>query len=409
MSMSNPIIIGAGISGLVAAIELEKAGFTPLILEATDCIGGRLKSDLESEVPLDHGFQVLLTDYPEAQKYLDFDSLDLIPFKPGSIIFQNSKQQKIGDPRRDTSFFWSTLTSGIGTFNDKLRILKLSNKLKKKSIEDIFLTPEISTLDYLRGLGFSNMIIENFFQPFFAGIFLEEELETSSRMFEFVYKMFGTGYATIPRNGIQAIPKQLANQLSKSTFRFNALVTQIENKTVHLDNGEKLVADQIIIATDSSSILPTDKKTNVKWKSCYNIYLETENSVFNQAIIGLLPNKKLLVNNFHFLSDVFGGNKEILSVTVVKSHTLSESEMVQKVKNELEQYCNIKTKALIKLFHIKKALPDLSQLKYEPQIEDLIISDAVYCCGDHLANGSLNAAMASGRLVAEQIIKSSKK
>ena len=407
--MSNPIIIGAGISGLVAAIELEKAGFTPLILEATDCIGGRLKSDLESELPLDHGFQVLLTEYPEAQKYLDFDSLDLIPFKPGSIIFQNSKQQKIGDPRRDTSFLWSTLTSGIGTFNDKFRILKLSNKLKKKSIEDIFLTPEISTLDYLRGLGFSNMIIENFFQPFFAGIFLEEELETSSRMFEFVYKMFGTGYATIPRNGIQAIPKQLANQLSKSTFRFNALVTQIENKTVHLENGEKLVADQIIIATDATFILPTDKKTNVKWKSCYNIYLETENSVFNQPIIGLLPNKKLLVNNFHFMSDVFGGNKEILSVTVVKSHTLSESEMVQKVKNELDQYCNIKTKALIKLFHIKKALPDLSQLKYEPQIDDLIISDAVYCCGDHLANGSLNAAMASGRLVAEQIIKSSKK
>lgn len=409
MSMSNPIIIGAGVSGLVAAIELEKAGFTPLILEATDCIGGRLKSDLESELPLDHGFQVLLTEYPEAQKYLDFDRLDLIPFKPGSIIFQNSKQQKIGDPRRDTSFLWSTLTSGIGTFNDKLRILKLSNKLKKKSIEDIFLTPEISTLDYLRGLGFSNMIIENFFQPFFAGIFLEEELETSSRMFEFVYKMFGTGYATIPRNGIQAIPKQLANQLSKSTFRFNALVRQIENKTVHLDNGEKLVADQIIIATDSNSILPTGKKTNVKWKSCYNIYLEAESSVFNQAIIGLLPDKKLLVNNFHFLSDVFGGNKEILSVTVVKSHTLSESVMVQKVKNELEQYCNIKTKALIKLFHIKKALPDLSQLKYEPHIEDLIISDAVYCCGDHLANGSLNAAMASGRLVAEQIIKSSKK
>ena len=409
MSMSNPIIIGAGISGLVAAIELEKAGFTPLILEATDCIGGRLKSDLESELPLDHGFQVLLTDYPEAQKYLDFDSLDLIPFKPGSVIFKNGKQQKIGDPRRDISFLWSTLTSSIGTFNDKLRILKLSKKLKKKSIEDIFLTPEISTLDYLRGLGFSNMIIENFFQPFFAGIFLEEELETSSRMFEFVYKMFGTGYATIPRNGIQAIPKQLANQLSKSTFRFNALVTQIENKTVHLDNGEKLVADQIIIATDSSSILPTDKKTNVKWKSCYNIYLETENSVFNQPIIGLLPNKKLLVNNFHFMSDVFGGNKEILSVTVVKSHTLSESEMVQKVKNELDQYCNIKTKALIKLFHIKKALPDLNQLKYEPYIEDLVISDAVYCCGDHLANGSLNAAMASGRLVAEQIIKSSKK
>jgi protoporphyrinogen oxidase len=405
MSKNHPIIIGAGVSGLVAAIEMEKAGFTPLILEATESVGGRLKTDQESDLPIDHGFQVLLSDYSEAQKYLDFDSLDLIRFKPGSVIFKNGKQQKIGDPRRDISFLWSTLTSSIGSFSDKLRILKLSNKLKKKSIEDIFLTPEVSTLDYLRGLGFSNTIIESFFQPFFAGIFLEEKLGTSSRMFEFVYKMFGTGYATIPRNGIQEIPKQLAAQLNQSTFRFNTLVTQIENKTVHLENGEKLIADQIIIATDSNSILNKNNKSEVKWKSCYNIYLESESSVFNQPIIGLLSDKKLLVNNFHFLSDVFGGKKEILSVTVVKSHTFSESEMVQKVKNELEQYCNIKTKEVIKVFHIKKALPDLDQLKYEPVIKDLKINDVVYCCGDHLANGSLNAAMASGRLVAQQIIK----
>ena len=132
MSMNNPIIIGAGVSGLVAAIELEKAGFTPLILEATESVGGRLKTDRESDLPIDNGFQVLLSDYPEAQKYLDFDSLDLIRFKPGSVIFKNGKQQKIGDPRRDISFLWSTLTSSIGSFSDKLRILKLSNKQEKE-------------------------------------------------------------------------------------------------------------------------------------------------------------------------------------------------------------------------------------------------------------------------------------
>ena len=82
--------------------------------------------------------------------------------------------------------------------------------------------------------------------------------------------------------------------------------------------------------------------------------------------------------------------------------------MVQTVKKELEQYCNIRTKALVKLFHIKKALPDLNQLKYEPDVDDLTIGPGVYSCGDHLANGSLNAAMASGRLVAEQIISSNK-
>jgi protoporphyrinogen oxidase len=227
-------------------------------------------------------------------------------------------------------------------------------------------------------------------------------------MFEFVYKMFGTGYATIPRDGMQAIPEQLAAQLSKSTFRFNTRVTNIDNKSIYLEQGEKIQADPLIIATDPGAFMATEAGNKIKWKSCYNLYLETERSVFKEAIIALLPNKELLVNNFHYLSDVFGGKNEILSVTVVKPHTLSEDELVQRVKDELAQHCNIQTRDLVKLFHIKKALPDIRQLKYEPDADDLSISPGVYSCGDHLANGSLNAAMASGRLVAEQIIRSTK-
>ena len=39
-------IIGAGISGLVAAKTLEKNGYRPTIIEATDRVGGRVKTDL---------------------------------------------------------------------------------------------------------------------------------------------------------------------------------------------------------------------------------------------------------------------------------------------------------------------------------------------------------------------------
>ncbi len=402
--MSNPIIIGAGVSGLVAALELENAGFTPLIIEATDRVGGRVKSDMERGLALDHGFQVLLSDYPEAKKYLDYDQLDLIRFTPGSVIFKHGNPQKIGDPQRNASFLWPTLTASIGSLSDKLKILKLSKKLKNKSIEAIFSTPATSTLQYLNDFGFSPKIIDNFFQPFFAGIYLEENLNTSSRMFEFVYKMFGTGYATIPRKGMQAIPDQLAAKLSKTTIQFNTKVHKIEDKIVHLDSGETVKADHIIIATDPSSLFGPTKHKQTQWKPCYNIYLATERSVFNEAIIGLLPNKELLTNNFHFLGDVFGGNTEILSVTVVKQHSLSDEEMVETVKKELDKHCNIKTGALVKLFHIEKALPDLGQLAYEPKAEDLYLAPGVYCCGDQLANGSLNAAMASGRKAAEQII-----
>ncbi|MDA8886280.1 FAD-dependent oxidoreductase [Bacteroidia bacterium] len=407
--MKNPIIIGAGISGLVAAIELEKAGYSPTILEATDRVGGRVNSENQNGLPLDHGFQVLLTEYPEAQRYLDYDKLDLLTFLPGSVIFKNNKIEKIGDPLRDFSFLWSTLSANIGSIKDKILILKLSLSLKNKSIETIFSKPEKSTQAYLQDYGFSENLIANFFQPFFAGIYLEEDLDTSSRMFEFVYKMFGSGHAAIPRNGMQAIPDQLASQLKQTTIRYNTTVKSIEGNTITLDSDEQLSAEKIIIAVDPAPFFATKKITLAKWKSCYNLYFESSKSVLKNPIIGLLPSKELLVNNFHFLNDLFAPDanmdKTIMSVTVVKDHNLSKKELILKVKEELKNHCNIETGKVLRLFHIPKALPKIKNLKYQPTKTSATLAPGIFCCGDYLANGSLNAAMASGRVAARLVSK----
>ena len=70
-------IIGAGVSGLIAAIVLENHGYHPVVLETSDRVGGRVKTDIINGYQLDHGFQVLLTAYPAVQKYLDYDALEL--------------------------------------------------------------------------------------------------------------------------------------------------------------------------------------------------------------------------------------------------------------------------------------------------------------------------------------------
>jgi predicted NAD/FAD-dependent oxidoreductase len=58
----------------------------------------------------------------------------------------------------------------------------------------------------------------------------------------------------------------------------------------------------------------------------------------------------------------------------------------------------------LKTYKVKYALPNLTVLKDDLTITDMKISDNLYCCGDHLLNGSINAAMKSGRLLAELII-----
>ena len=396
-------IVGAGISGLIAAKTLEENGFSTILLEATDTTGGRVKTDVKNGIFYDHGFQVLLTDYPQAKKHLDYKKLQLHHFKPGALIFKAGKTERIGDPLRDLSVFWPTLRANVGSLSDKFRIYNLTRKLKAKSISDIFSEDETTTMDYLKAYGFSDAIIVNFFKPFFTGIFLEEELKTSSRLFEFVFKMFGEGYAAVPVKGIGQMAQQLSGNLLRSQVQFQTKVTRVSGQEVKLANGTLLKADAII------STLPLNEKGEIAaqeifWKSCDNLYFTVEKKTFETGIIGLVANDDTLTNNLYYLFEQELNGDPVLSVTVVKKHQKSESELVKAVTEELEKECGIRIKTFLRNYHIKRALPDISNLGMQPKSEGLKNKQGVYLAGDHMLSGSLNAAMVSGEAAAKAVI-----
>jgi protoporphyrinogen oxidase len=401
-------IIGAGVSGLIAARVLENHGFSPVIIEATDRVGGRVKTDLIGGYRLDHGFQVLLTAYPAAQKYLDYKALELQKFLPGASIFLNNGQKLIGDPLRSPSLLFSTLFSGIGTLSDKIRILKLNLYLKKKSLTTIFAENEQTTHSYLTNLGFSEEIITNFFKPFFSGIFLETKLETSSRMFEFVYKMFGEGHATLPKSGIEAIPKQLLENLKTTILKYNTKVETLKETEITLNDGTYLKSDYTIIATEASELVSNLKNQSTAWKSCVTLYFETDVRVIAKKLIGLISKPGTLVNNIFYNSSLDARIKpanELLSVTVIDTQSLSHEVLIKAVKEELQSYCGITTTKLIKLYHIPRALPRLDNLKYDMMPSETRLSNSLFLAGDTQLYGSLNAAMISGERAALGVIE----
>ncbi len=396
-------IVGAGISGLIAATVFEKNGYSSVIIEATDCIGGRVKTDIVNGYQLDHGFQVLLTAYPAVQKYLDTQALDLQRFKPGAVIFKNGKQITLGDPLRDTTLLFPTLLSGIGTLSDKIRILRLNKILKRKTVSEIFEAKEKTTLSYLMDFGFSFKIIDDFFKPFFSGIFLEPNLNTSSRMFEFIYKMFGEGYATLPNAGIGAIPRQLVNNLSNTTFQFNTEVKAVKDGEIQLSTGETIHSDYTIVATEASNLVANLKGQSTLWKSCHTLYFETPKRVIEKPLIGLAADAEALINNIFFhscLDMAYKTNKELLSVTIVKEHGLSEDALILRVQRELREYCGIDSSRFLKQYTIPMALPDLKNVQYEIAPSETQLTSQIFLAGDTQLNGSLNAAMISGERAA---------
>ena len=404
-------IIGGGISGLIAARVLEEHGLSATIIEATDRLGGRVKTDVVDGYNLDHGFQVLLTAYPAAKKYLDFDALALQEFLPGSAIFKNGKQKIIGDPLRNLSLLLPTLVSGIGTVNDKLKILALNRRLKKKSIQNIFAEKEQTTISYLENIGFSETIITDFFIPFFSGIFLENKLDTSSRMFEFVYKMFGEGNAALPKDGIQAIPKQLFEKLKSTTIIFNTKVKSVENGNIKLESGETLKSNFTIIATQASGLVSNLKNQATLWKSCDTLYFEVAKREIRKPLIGLIAAPNALINNIFYhtsLQTSATATKELLSVTVIDRQNLTNKQLVAEVQKELKELCNIDSCTFIKQYNIPMALPKLQDIEYEMLPSETRLTEAIFLAGDTQLNGSLNAAMIAGERAALEVINLSR-
>ncbi|HDZ06013.1 hypothetical protein LCGC14_0130200 [marine sediment metagenome] len=401
-------IIGAGVSGLIAAIVLEQNGYSPTIYEQSKSVGGRVKTDSIDDYQLDHGFQVLLDAYPMAKKYLNYEALDLQKFLPGAYIFKNNKSAIIGDPLRSLGLLFPTLLSNMGSFSDKIKILRLNLSIKQKTNEDIFNEPETSTLDFLKAQGFSEQIISNFFKPFFSGIFLEPNLETSSRMFQFVYKMFGTGSAVLPTAGIGAITKHLASRLNKTRIEFNCTVASCTDGSIEFSDGKKIQTDYTIIATDASPLVPNLRKQKLSWHSSDTLYFTCKTRKIKKPLIGLIADSESLINNIFYhtaINTLNKGDEELLSVTVVKQHSLSEYELIQRVKEDLNTYCGITTERYLKHYEIKRALPKLNDLRYSLIPSETRLTERTFLAGDYLLNGSLNAAMTSGEMAAYGLLE----
>ena len=234
------------------------------------------------------------------------------------------------------------MTSNIGNLSDKFKIVRLSIALRRKSIDQIFEETETTTKAFLETYGFSKGMINLFFKPFFAGIFLEPFLETSSRMFQFVFKMFGEGSATLPIGGIAAIPEQLLASLSATKIQYNVSVKDLSENKLTLDNGTEIEFDYAIIATEAR--FKNWYTNQLNWKRCDTLYFTSSNRDISKPLIGLIADEDALINNIFYHTSLgmdVTTEEELLSVTVVKQHNLSNAELVEKVQQDLNTYCGI--------------------------------------------------------------------
>jgi phytoene dehydrogenase-like protein len=409
---SDVLVVGAGLAGLACAVELEKAGRRVLLLEASDGVGGRVRTDRVDGFTLDRGFQVLLTAYPETRRVLDYDALDLRAFLPGALVRRNGRFHELSDPWRRPGRALATLTAGVGSLADRLRVGRYRARVRHGSLDTLLRRPETTALARLREEGFSEEMIDAFFRPFFGGALLDRDLGTSSRMLDFVFRMMAEGDVSLPSAGMGALPAQLASRLSEGALRLGARVASVGPRAVRLESGETLAAEAVVIATEGPEAarlaggLPAPGSRSV---TCLSF--AAESPPVQEPMLVLDGDGSGPVNNLCVPSQVATSyapaGAALVSASVLDGPT-DPADLERAVRGQLISWFGpgVEGWRLLRTDRIPHAQPSQAPPALDPVERPVRLDDGTYVCGDHRDTASLHGALLSGRRAAEAVLES---
>lgn len=409
------IVVGAGLAGLTCAKVLAKRGVEVVAFEAADGVGGRVRTDERDGFLLDRGFQVYFTAYPVSKRHLDHQALNLRAFDPGAIVCRGGKKDILSDPLRDPKAFVPSLLSDAATFSDKLETLKLAAKCVVERAEAVGKLDEadISSLEYLRSEGFSERIVDDFYRPFYGGIFLDRSLSTSSRVLRFAFRMLATGKAAVPARGIGEIPKQLAARLPVGAVRTNSPVRSLlreGDRIVGVEAaGEEHEADAVVVATDApvaERLAGAAAPEGSVGQLC--VYYAASGLGSGKKIV-LNAEDRGFVNNAVKISAVAPSyaprGQHLLSVVALGGFKLSDAEIYRRGVEEVTRWYPEVDLAPLTVYRIPYAQFSQPPGVHERLPENRTGTPGLVLAGEYTEDSSINGSMLSGEKAAEEVMR----
>lgn len=251
------VIVGAGLSGLSAALHLREQGIDAVVLEASDAVGGRLRTDHVDGFTFDRGFAVHNPAYPEARTLLDQELLELRSFEPGVAYRADDRVSYLAHPRGG----WRGLRNTVGTARHHARtaaaFAAYAVACAAASPESLQRRPRMSGRAALRQAGVDNAGLRALVLPFLQGVLLESQLETSRRVLDEILASFVKGTPAVPAAGMQAIAEQLASRLPADALHLNRTVTSLDlghNDVSVTAEGMQVRARKAIVAVSREAL-----------------------------------------------------------------------------------------------------------------------------------------------------------
>lgn len=406
---ADAIVVGAGLAGLSAARELSAAGVEVSVLEASDAVGGRVRTDVVDGFRLDRGFQVFNTAYPAAAGMLDLVALDLRPFVKGALVHHAGRAHRLVDPRSDWRRARATLGSSLLPGSDKAAIAAFSAWCGFAPVSGLLSGDDMDAAEALRRYRIGEEGLERFVRPFLTGVLLDPDLTTSARFMRLVWRSFVRGRVTVPGDGMQAVPEQLAAGLPAGSVRLGARVTALSERGVVLAGGEELSAPAVIVATDGTAacrLLPG--LTPPEWNAVTTLYHSLQAAPLEEPLLVLDSDHPDLVANTVVMTAVaprYSSDGRVLVATSVVGPRRDDPNLDAAVRGRLAALHGLAPDDFqpVATYRIDRAQP-----RVPPPLQirrPVRIAAGRYVCGDWRDTPSIQGALVSGRRAARAVLR----
>jgi hypothetical protein len=390
------IVVGAGLAGLAAARQLAIHGVDVTVLEGSDAVGGRVRTDVVDGFRLDRGFQLYNPAYPEAARVLDHSALDLHALTRGLIVSLPDGQHRLADPRSKISWALDSASRKTGSPSAKAKFARYAWQTSRASTSDLERREDVPAQVALVRGGADTFLLERVLRPFLAGVFLEPDLMTSRRFMDLVLTSFVQGSPSLPALGMQAIPEQLAAALPDGTVQLNQPVTTLTD----------LSADAVVVATDpvtAGQLLPDI--TVPAPRSVRTWYHVTEDRLTDGVGVLVVDGVQRgpVINTVALSNAVPGYSPD--HRTLVSSSSLDVDATETSVRTHLATMYGVSTARweVIGDVRIPYALPAMSiPLRTRHPVD---LGDGIFVAGDHRDTASIQGAMVSGRRAADAVLR----
>lgn len=367
------VVIGGGLAGLSAAITLQEAGESVELYEASDDLGGRVRSDFIDGYILDRGFQLINAGYSEIKRLGVIKEIDFCKSDRTIDVITPFGISSIGDPRIHPL---QALNSPLGSLAEKVAVLKFVGAQPNSAI---------SLRDALLASGTGDLY-ENVLKPFLRGVFLTELENIDSAYGREIIKSFVAGDSGLPRAGAGALSE--------------ALGARVESVVLNapIDSLAQFAGKKVILATDAATTSKLiDLPTSPSFTDSHTWYHALPAGLVSSKRLRLTSTANPIVNSIalsNVVSQYAPEGKTLISSTSISS--ISDSDAL----NEISKFWGIAPTEfeLIKRYDIRNSLP-----VFNPGargVKSARVNESIFIAGDYLTAGSQNGALLSGRLAA---------